>query len=105
MSHTPTPWELGHAGVRGFAGEQTVINRSGGFPRIARVFGRNITDDAAFIVRAVNSHADLLEALEDLCDFVGEVVADANSINFTDRHAWGQRGEHALTKAHTAIAK
>ena len=66
MKHTPTPWEIKklHGNYEGYV---LLRNTGDGLRRID--FDKDGTfkeDDAAFIVRAVNSHEELLEALKGL---------------------------------------
>lgn len=43
------------------------------FPPIAVVYGRNIVEQGKFIVRACNSHYELLEALEELLNTLADL--------------------------------
>lgn len=58
MEHTPTPWRVSD-------GIDRRIVASDGMP-VAKPIAMNVEHNAAFIVRAVNNHAKLLEALIDL---------------------------------------
>ena len=57
-NHTPTPWRVDIQGnLRQETGKEIVVS-------VMPHTNRNKTDDAAFIVRAVNSHEELLKALK-----------------------------------------
>ena len=58
MKHTPTPWKAGGK----YAGEITIDLSDG----TIRISGRNATTNAEFIVKAVNNHDALVEALSSL---------------------------------------
>lgn len=64
MTHTPTPWRI--AARRTKDGGSWNILGPAGAAIIARVLPGPAEADAEFIVRAVNSHDELLEALKDL---------------------------------------
>ena len=102
MTHTPTPWSIGHSMERNYI--------YGGGSHLACIGSREngffIHDDgslneseanAAFIVRAVNSHDDLLEALETLLalDTDGEAGCRIDPIEYG----------RALAMARAAVAK
>lgn len=59
-NHTPTPWAVGPKKL-----QDVLIVNSAGTQYIAATFGHNYGEDnAAFIVRSVNAHDALIEALE-----------------------------------------
>jgi hypothetical protein len=61
--HTPTPWKATHIGEGEYRKEIVIDVATCG--QIAEVLDAgNGQANAAYIVRAVNSHADLLEALK-----------------------------------------
>jgi hypothetical protein len=60
--HTPTPWHI----ERGTGGSEMICGADGWPPVGSSV----ASDDAALIVRAVNSHDELVTALRNLCDVV-----------------------------------
>ena len=104
MTHTPTPWSIGHSMERNYI--------YGGGSHLACIGSREngffIHDDgslneseanAAFIVRAVNSHDDLLEALEETVR-VAVVFANCEAAE-----ARGGKIPPWLVKARAAIAK
>lgn len=62
MSHTPIPWALW-----GKADPSQVIASADAF--VAQTVGGNDIANAAFIVRAVNNHDRLVEALRTVRDF------------------------------------
>lgn len=68
--HTPTPWAVGTGslGCRTHDHHGYVICPAGEerADELCVAFGIDKLDDAQFIVRAVNSHAQLLEALEEV---------------------------------------
>lgn len=62
--HTPTPWEVGDTGD-GWNISATLADANG--VRIHRVARKLDSEaDAAYIVRAVNAHEQLVEALRDV---------------------------------------
>ena len=60
-THTPTPWYVGHDIVNPITGDGT-ISVGNAWVTVAAVLNE---EDARFIVRAVNAHADLLAALRE----------------------------------------
>ena len=93
MSHTPTPW---HLGVK--EAHHCVYAANGDLICDASPFGKDDTTktDAAFIVRACNSHDALVAALDELLEHI----------------EWRRRVEHETTgpndcthRARTAIQK
>lgn len=61
MTHTPTPWAIdGGDAIVASDGEQTVLWCPPGIYQ-----GKNFRNDLPFIVKAVNSHEALVEALRD----------------------------------------
>ncbi len=92
MSHTPLPWRIEPGTV--FDYEHPEVLSSDG-KRIAAVLWDK---DAAFIVKACNSHEALVEALKAILDLEGESV---------DRNAYGTGDEErrVFGQARTAIAK
>ncbi len=73
--HTPMPWKAGTGFI--YTGEKTamsIIARIEGYP-----YGRR-EEDLEFIVRAVNSHGDMLDTLRTVrsqLDAVGRAIVDA----------------------------
>lgn len=83
--HTPLPWYAcehpeGPAGIR--APDHKMVARCEGMFGRGHVSRGDWEDNAAFIVRACNSHYDLVEALEKLTAFVDQTCAyvDANPL-------------------------
>ncbi|MFA5897667.1 MAG: hypothetical protein WC829_01010 [Hyphomicrobium sp.] len=62
IKHTPTPWMV--------TGKQTIRAGAKFSAAIGKTNWRNGEANAAFIVRAVNSHAMLLEAMERAADML-----------------------------------
>jgi hypothetical protein len=77
--HTPTPWR-DCAPPSNFHKGKIFIRPANGERLIAIVSGEMQQDEiranAAFIVRAVNTHDDLVEALKDLLDGTGDMTAE-----------------------------
>lgn len=67
--HTPLPWKIGRVDTLVTAADQRGICSTGGYAD-NRIDSEELAEEnranAAFIVRACNSHYDLLEALEAL---------------------------------------
>ena len=63
QKHTPLPWKIGSTRADGY-NFTTIVNEKKAY--IATVDIENETENAAFIVRAVNNHYQLIEALEAL---------------------------------------
>lgn len=85
-NHTPTPWRIGDAG-------HTVFGPPNGNPSPKIVAYDLMRDDAHLIVRAVNSHHTLVEALQALLK-AGAMF-----------NAWGDYGSHpAAEQARAALA-
>lgn len=68
--HTPTPWEFAHND--GFPGFRILQSGRMLYDHLATLQGTQAKADAAFIVRAVNSHEALLETLKKSYDPYGE---------------------------------
>lgn len=86
--HTPTPWQVGQAG------NANIVHFDGDDVRpVAHAEANNV----AFIVRACNSHDELLEALS----AVTESLADTRDVELgNDPDGW-----EAVKKGRAAIAK
>lgn len=97
-AHTPTPWRLDRSGS--YAHKDVVTDTD----LICRAFsdqGINGDANAAFIVRACNSHAALVEALSNL------TAACESALNFTRKTVSGPVREHRITaiaQARAALA-
>lgn len=72
-AHTPTPWES-----EAFNGNIRIFKANAG---IAVACGCNGEANAAFIVRACNSHAKLVAALEDTATLAYELMERAAKID------------------------
>lgn len=98
QEHTPTPWramEMGSEGARLF---QVTTDKRQAMKHIADVMARDTLTDfanAAFIVRAVNAHDELVEALEDA----------RNVIKHSVRRDVFTYKQHILDKIDTALAR
>lgn len=58
--HTPTPWYIESVAVNAFKSAVSLVSETGG-----KITNINCSDaDAAFIVRAVNAHDALVEAID-----------------------------------------
>lgn len=86
--HTPTPWAYLRDDIMPGHGEHfAIVCRSdepySGAADIARTYNTDSRDNAegnaAFIVRAVNSHAALVEALEKVKPIVGAACAASSN--------------------------
>jgi len=90
-SHTPTPWEIHedwNKTVELFGG-----NDCDDFKNITHILS---FEDAAYIVKAVNCHEELVKLLtEQLTDYE---MMDAHRITATDK-AWMERARQAIAKA------
>jgi hypothetical protein len=70
-THTPTPWELGSVTTVCLHTDEMIESPTDGFVAAGddcdiEVKGTNAPANAAFIVRAVNAHDDLVKALEEI---------------------------------------
>jgi len=71
--HTPTPWFQDGSAIREEASDLIVCRASdGGHLTEVLLTGDQIEANAAFIVRAVNAHDDLVKALKALTDCFDE---------------------------------
>jgi hypothetical protein len=95
-THTPLPWSLSQGfDLRSFGGSAPAIYVAGSEPgsigiKLATPFIEGAWADdpeaaanAAFIVRACNSHYDLLEALRPFSDALGS-IADKDDVRWPD---------------------
>lgn len=67
-THTPTPWELAGTG-------HTIINGAKGLTVVVLDPHMSVTD-AHYIVRAVNLHEKVVEALHDTCSLLANADED-----------------------------
>lgn len=69
--YTPLPWEI-HTGVFDGGGDDMTITTTNAARSICDIIGKMPVDEAnaAFIVKACNHHADLVERLTELADLV-----------------------------------
>lgn len=75
-AHTPTPWKIVN-GTEIISLDE--LNVADAYPTEDRLPGRETGEaDAAFIVSACNSHAALVEALEDAADYVNYLADSGN---------------------------
>jgi len=92
--HTPTPWEVDNN--NGAHGTCTIRHfRTSADGSFKAPFGEAIADlmgsspereaNADFIVRAVNSHEAMVEALKTLVDIVAEIHPEADSLGGLDQ--------------------
>ena len=90
--HTPTPWRVqkyaAGASFYLYADSDSDINRT-----VGRISGINKEANAAYIVRAVNCHSDLIQAVNGLLYYIqhNDIGADARAF--------------ALKQADAALAK
>lgn len=84
--HTPTPWKVeGPFLERSIFGEKDLVTRLVGFDKIQSA-------NAAFIVRAVNSHDALIKALKDALEVIGSWGPDGSP-------EWAQSAEAVIAQA------
>ena len=69
--HTPTPWRVGDAG-------HTIFGPPNGKPSPETVATMKDRDNAALIVRAVNSHEALVEAIKEAHHYILDDAMDGN---------------------------
>lgn len=86
MSHTPTPWIIDIDG-------RNIIGQGNGYPVVGKVKRER---DAAFVVKAVNAHEDLVKALQE---------ARAQITYLHEKFAKTGTGEATITKIDAALAK
>lgn len=86
--HTPGPWSFGE-----YTGSEDDCYIKGGETRILGAGKKLTKNNAEFIVRACNSHYDLLEALEAMLTVEEDLLAEDHEI------------DDAVMKAKAAIAK
>jgi hypothetical protein len=92
-THTPTPWRVVPTTVKGAGTKRRDIVTDSGEFSPAFVAGDVDEHDAELIVRAVNSHAALVEALRDMLN-------DAETMNAPYRNeAFCEAARAALEKA------
>lgn len=98
-NHTPLPFSVTTRDLRGvyvydITAQLKTKSGKGGFRRIAELTtSSKAKDDADFIVRACNSHYDLIEALE--------LLLDLDEVRYTDNEPVGK----AFYAAKKALAK
>lgn len=104
MKHTPTPWVLGVPNIPNaeYTEHVGISGPDDGFI-FAEVFNDGlspkgeVTANAKLIVRAVNSHADLLAAAKRVVDLLDSQYLRGNGD--------GGRVNHAFSQLNSAIAK
>jgi hypothetical protein len=98
--HTPTPWSI--SDLKTIEGDSMVCAGEGhGYGLVASV---TIPQDAAFIVRAVNAHDDLVKALEKAQRALAMIVAPEAIKATSAIHAFAQAFE-AEVSARAALSK
>jgi hypothetical protein len=98
--HTPTPWHIRNANT-----DSPVIAYSDGEicsyvlheSLIAEEHGGTALDNARYIVRCVNAHAELVAALREANKALRDVV--------TTKDAFTEKAARALTEVRAALAK
>lgn len=100
--HTPTPWFASEDGDGENYGASTLVDARNGYiasvgAPFAEVAEENLAN-AAFIVRAVNAHDDLVAALHEYMSQFGQAL-EAYGIAFTDSQ------KIADAKARAALAR
>lgn len=75
QKHTPTPYEVSENNIHVWSGKTLVAIA---VPSVGQIKEGRIGDNAAFIVRACNSHAALVEALEKMVDVAAAYGASEN---------------------------
>lgn len=82
--HTPTPWKFDGESINDLQGNTVAFPRSGGFMPGHR--DENLRANAAHIVKCVNLHDELVDALA-LCqkDFKGTNAQQIKVIDLLDR--------------------
>ena len=74
MNHTPTPWKLNKAGSQKTIYINTADEEGLYLADLQNCQGTETTEaNAEFIVRACNSHDDLVKALKEVKEQIGEV--------------------------------
>ena len=103
VAHTPTPWRVAPSGGISGNGEIVVCND---IPTLIECEEKPITDgfgrasaNAEFIVRAVNSHAELVEALRALLSEWNNRTALIESCDLTENE------DRAVAMAEAALKK
>jgi len=93
--HTPTPWAIDET-----MGGKTKLWGADGTPicTVSRT-RKNGLGDAALIVRAVNSHAALVAALQRAADAISSIVQQAGDAHNNDAL------DYALSEARAALAQ
>lgn len=84
MEHTPTPWTKSASLLDGF--EKCICTESG-----ETIAFLDNNDDAKFIVRAVNCHDELVEALKVMVDYFKDTTPTHSMVLY--------KAEQALAKA------
>lgn len=95
--HTELPWRASGAIMDGF---RPVMASGGGIVCLVSTLGPNAAKDTDFIVRAVNSHYQLAEALEEC---VAVLTADTVGTIRMDDPNWYAALDKAVTKARAAL--
>jgi hypothetical protein len=106
VAHTPTPWRLEIEGDERMV-VSSAIDKDGDRVLVCDLYrggydysdlGYSMDANAAFIVRAVNSHDELVAALEGIC--AGEIDASGTAI-ILGNDAWTKLSNamHALSRA------
>src|SRR5687768_17042145 len=89
QAHTPTPWQYWRTGIDGDA---VALGPNGKYP-IAKMLGGNVElneANAAHIVHCVNSHNELVEALQRIHDIASDDLMQAchaESVSLNDFEA------------------
>lgn len=104
MKRTPLPWMTvrdNHVSVNGTSMRLVFSERGADVAYIVPVDGNEGNTNAAIIVRAVNLHAELLEACEALCAVsMPEITGPIHPTG-----SWQDRLRQAVVKAREAVSK
>lgn len=103
--HTPTPWKMTRSKLP-TDGEYDYAISADGAPVLAEVFGRTSDgghppafENAQFIVKAVNSHASLTEAVRVLTEVLENIAQDCEADYPPSHGAIKHAARAALTTA------
>ena len=109
-THTPTPWKVNYAQEINGTFKAEILPGMNEHQAVAYTWGATLDQtlsNAAFIVRAVNSHEHLVEALKGLFDMVrdGKLVRDIAGDAKPDWALSSMELVMKLSKAQQAIAE
>jgi len=104
LKRSPLPWRVNRKLEVGYTSQEDDQSYGMLIP-IADVYGENKESDGAYILKAVNSHAALVEALEALKELTATLRKDApgTALNNHKYTSLGIKANNAIIQAEKAL--